>query len=172
MCGSEWFEASFKIIDPNVNIIWEKEEGSLIEANTEVATIEGNSKCMVASERTGLNFLQMMSGIAYKTYCYQKKLEGSNTKLLDTRKTTPGLRIFEKYAVTVGGGYNHRMDLEVGSMFKDNHLILSNKLFCQAYPFLARIVIFFGILITFFIFSITTKGSSFETTTKDCFSFS
>ena len=86
LCGSKWFEASFKIVDPNANILWNIEEGALIEANTEVATIEGNSKCMVASERTGLNFLQMMSGIAYKTYCYHKKLEGSNTKLLDTRK--------------------------------------------------------------------------------------
>ena len=70
LCGSKWFEASFKIIDPNVNIFWNKEEGALIESDTEVATIEGNSKCMVASERTGLNFLQLMSGIAYKTYCY------------------------------------------------------------------------------------------------------
>ena len=76
LCGSKWFEASFKIVDPNANILWNIEEGALIEANTEVATIEGNAKCMVASERTGLNFLQMMSGIAYKTYCYSKKLEG------------------------------------------------------------------------------------------------
>ena len=64
LCGSKWFEASFKIVDPSANILWNIEEGALIEANTEVATIEGNSKCMVASERTGLNFLQMMSGIA------------------------------------------------------------------------------------------------------------
>ncbi len=75
LCGSKWFEASFKIVDPNANILWNIEEGALIEANTEVATIEGNAKCMVASERTGLNFLQMMSGIAYKTYCYNKKLD-------------------------------------------------------------------------------------------------
>ena len=104
LCGSKWFEASFKIIDPNANIFWNKEEGALIESDTEVATIEGNSKCMVASERTGLNFLQMMSGIAYKTYCYRKKLEGSKTKLLDTRKTLPGLRYEQKYSVVIGGG--------------------------------------------------------------------
>ena len=128
LCGSKWFEASFKIIDPNVNIIWDKEEGSLIEADTEVATIEGNSKCMVASERTGLNFLQMMSGIAYKTYCYQKKLEGSNTKLLDTRKTLPGLRYEQKYSVVIGGGQNHRMGLYDAALVKENHITSSGSI--------------------------------------------
>ena len=128
LCGSKWFEASFKIIDPNVNIIWDKEEGSLIKADTEVATIEGNSKCMVASERTGLNFLQMMSGIAYKTYCYQKKLEGSNTKLLDTRKTLPGLRYEQKYSVVIGGGQNHRMGLYDAALVKENHITSSGSI--------------------------------------------
>ena len=125
LCGSKWFEASFKIVDPNANILWNIEEGALIEANTEVATIEGNSKCMVASERTGLNFLQMMSGIAYKTYCYSKKLEGSNTKLLDTRKTLPGLRYEQKYSVVVGGGQNHRMGLYDAALVKENHIASS-----------------------------------------------
>ena len=128
LCGSKWFEASFEIIDPNVIIIWDKEEGSLIEADTEVATIEGNSKCMVASERTGLNFLQMMSGIAYKTYCYQKKLEGSNTKLLDTRKTLPGLRYEQKYSVVIGGGQNHRMGLYDAALVKENHITSSGSI--------------------------------------------
>ena len=128
LCGSKWFEASFKIIDPNVNIIWDKEEGSLIEADTKVATIQGNSKCMVASERTGLNFLQMMSGIAYKTYCYQKKLEGSNTKLLDTRKTLPGLRYEQKYSVVIGGGQNHRMGLYDAAIVKENHITSSGSI--------------------------------------------
>ena len=128
LCGSKWFEASFKIIDPNVNIIWNKEEGSLIKADTEIATIEGNSKCMVASERTGLNFLQMMSGIAYKTYCYQKKLEGSNTKLLDTRKTLPGLRYEQKYSVVIGGGQNHRMGLYDAALVKENHITSSGSI--------------------------------------------
>jgi len=128
LCGSKWFEASFKIVDPNANIIWNIEEGALIEANTEVATIEGNSKCMVASERTGLNFLQMMSGIAYKTYCYKKKLEGSNTKLLDTRKTLPGLRYEQKYSVVIGGGQNHRMGLYDAALVKENHIASSGSI--------------------------------------------
>ena len=128
LCGSKWFEASFKIIDPNANIFWNIEEGALIEANAEVATIEGNSKCMVASERTGLNFLQMMSGIAYKTYCYNKKLEGSNTKLLDTRKTLPGLRYEQKYSVVIGGGQNHRMGLYDAALVKENHIASSGSI--------------------------------------------
>ncbi len=128
LCGSKWFEASFKIVDPNANIIWNIEEGALIEANTEVATIEGNAKCMVASERTGLNFLQMMSGIAYKTYCYNKKLEGSNTKLLDTRKTLPGLRYEQKYSVVIGGGQNHRMGLYDAALVKENHIASSGSI--------------------------------------------
>ena len=128
LCGSKWFEASFKIIDSDANIIWNIEEGALIEGNTEVATIEGNSKCMVASERTGLNFLQMMSGIAYKTYCYQKKLEGSNTKLLDTRKTLPGLRYEQKYSVVIGGGQNHRMGLYDAALVKENHITSSGSI--------------------------------------------
>ena len=128
LCGSKWFEASFKIVDPNANILWNIEEGALIEANTEVATIEGNAKCMVASERTGLNFLQMMSGIAYKTYCYSKKLEGSNTKLLDTRKTLPGLRYEQKYSVVIGGGQNHRMGLYDAALVKENHIASSGSI--------------------------------------------
>ena len=128
LCGSKWFEASFKIVDPNANILWNIEEGALIEANTEVATIEGNSKCMVASERTGLNFLQMMSGIAYKTYCYNKELEGSNTKLLDTRKTLPGLRYEQKYSVVIGGGQNHRMGLYDAALVKENHIASSGSI--------------------------------------------
>ena len=128
LCCSKWFEASFKIVDPNANILWNIEEGALIEANTEVATIEGNSKCMVASERTGLNFLQMMSGIAYKTYCYKKKLEGSKTKLLDTRKTLPGLRYEQKYSVVIGGGQNHRMGLYDAALVKENHIASSGSI--------------------------------------------
>ena len=128
LCGSKWFEASFKIVDPNANILWNIEEGALIEANTVVATIEGNAKCMVASERTGLNFLQMMSGIAYKTYCYRKKLEGSKTKLLDTRKTLPGLRYEQKYSVVIGGGQNHRMGLYDAALVKENHIASSGSI--------------------------------------------
>lgn len=122
LCGSKWFESAFNLLDPDVKINWNHEEGSLIKENTEVATIKGNSKCMVASERTGLNFLQMMSGIAYKTYSYKQELCGAQTTLLDTRKTLPGLRYEQKYSVLVGGGQNHRMGLYDAALVKENHI--------------------------------------------------
>ena len=122
LCGSKWFESAFNLLDPDVKINWNQKEGSLIKENTEVATIEGNSKCMVASERTGLNFLQMMSGIAYKTYSYKQELNGTQTTLLDTRKTLPGLRYEQKYSVLVGGGQNHRMGLYDAALVKENHI--------------------------------------------------
>lgn len=122
LCGSKWFESAFNLLDPDVKINWNQEEGSLIKENTEVATIKGNSKCMVASERTGLNFLQMMSGIAYKTYSYKQELNGAQTTLLDTRKTLPGLRYEQKYSVLVGGGQNHRMGLFDAALVKENHI--------------------------------------------------
>jgi nicotinate-nucleotide pyrophosphorylase (carboxylating) len=122
LCGSSWFDAAFKILDPNIEIIWNQKEGSLIEEDTVIANLNGNAKCMVASERTGLNFLQMMSGIAYKTYYYQKELLDSKTVLLDTRKTIPGLRYEQKYSVLVGGGQNHRMGLYDAALIKENHI--------------------------------------------------
>ncbi|MEL0227900.1 MAG: carboxylating nicotinate-nucleotide diphosphorylase [Gammaproteobacteria bacterium] len=122
LCGTQWFTEAFKQLDPNISIKWNKQEGDLISANTELALLKGNAKCMVASERTGLNFLQMMSGIAYKTHKYVSSLSGSNTKLLDTRKTLPGLRYEQKYSVLVGGGENHRMGLYDAALVKENHI--------------------------------------------------
>ena len=128
LCGSKWFESAFNLLDPDVKINWNQEEGSLIKKNTEVAAIKGNSKCMVASERTGLNFLQMMSGIAYKTYSYKQELYGAQTTLLDTRKTLPGLRYEQKYSVLVGGGQNHRMGLYDAALVKENHIISAGSI--------------------------------------------
>ncbi len=122
LCGSRWFETAFTLLDPTIHIEWHSEEGSLLEAGSEIASLSGNAKCMVASERTALNFLQMMSGIAYKTYCFQKELIGSETILLDTRKTLPGLRYEQKYSVLIGGGQNHRMGLYDAALIKENHI--------------------------------------------------
>ena len=122
LCGSSWFDTAFKILDPNIEIIWNQKEGSLIKKDTVIANLNGNAKCMVSSERTGLNFLQMMSGIAYKTYSYQQELLDSETVLLDTRKTIPGLRYEQKYSVLVGGGQNHRMGLYDAALIKENHI--------------------------------------------------
>ena len=122
LCGSKWFDAAFTLLDPSIQIEWHAQEGSLLEAGKEVASLTGNAKCMVASERTALNFLQMMSGIAYKTHCFQKELVDSETVLLDTRKTIPGLRYEQKYSVVIGGGQNHRMGLYDAALIKENHI--------------------------------------------------
>ena len=122
LCGSKWFDTAFTLLDPSIQIEWHAQEGSLLEAGKEVASLTGNAKCMVASERTALNFLQMMSGIAYKTYCFQKELVDSETMLLDTRKTIPGLRYEQKYSVVIGGGQNHRMGLYDAALIKENHI--------------------------------------------------
>ncbi len=122
LCGSLWFDMAFTLLDPNLKIDWNQAEGDLIKKGDVVAHIAGNAKCMVASERTGLNFLQMMSGIAYKTHCYQETLENSKTILLDTRKTLPGLRYEQKYSVLTGGGQNHRMGLYDAALIKENHI--------------------------------------------------
>ena len=122
LCGSKWFDTAFTLLDPSIQIEWHAQEGSLLEAGKEVASLKGNAKCMVASERTALNFLQMMSGIAYKTHCFQKELVDSETVLLDTRKTIPGLRYEQKYSVVIGGGQNHRMGLYDAALIKENHI--------------------------------------------------
>ena len=122
LCGSKWFDTAFTLLDPSIQIEWHAQEGSLLEAGKEVASLTGNAKCMVASERTALNFLQMMSGIAYKTHCFQKELVDSETVLLDTRKTIPGLRYEQKYSVVIGGGQNHRMGLYDAALIKVNHI--------------------------------------------------
>jgi len=122
LCGSKWFDTAFTLLDPSIQIEWYAQEGSLLEAGKDVASLTGNAKCMVASERTALNFLQMMSGIAYKTHCFQKELVDSETVLLDTRKTIPGLRYEQKYSVVIGGGKNHRMGLYDAALIKENHI--------------------------------------------------
>ena len=122
LCGWKWFDTAFTLLDPSIQIEWHAQEGSLLEAGKEVASLTGNAKCMVASERTALNFLQMMSGIAYKTHCFQKELVDSETVLLDTRKTIPGLRYEQKYSVVIGGGQNHRMGLYDAALIKENHI--------------------------------------------------
>ena len=106
LCGSKWFNTAFTLLDSSIQIEWHAQEGALLEAGKEVASLTGRAKCMVTSERTALNFLQMMSGIAYKTHCFQKELVDSETVLLDTRKTIPGLRYEQKYSVVIGGGQN------------------------------------------------------------------
>jgi nicotinate-nucleotide pyrophosphorylase (carboxylating) len=115
-------EKVFNKIDPTVFFEVHRKDGQKIYKNDKLASLKGPSRSLLMGERTALNFLQRMSGIATITNKYVKALEGRNTKVLDTRKTTPGLRNIEKYAVRMGGGANHRLNLSDMVMIKDNHL--------------------------------------------------
>ena len=122
ICGLPVFERTFKILDDGVYIEFFKAEGERVKRGETVAKIRGDMRVILSGERTALNFLQRMSGIATYTAQTVKLLEGGKTKLLDTRKTTPNMRIFEKYAVKTGGGCNHRYNLSDGILLKDNHI--------------------------------------------------
>ena len=114
-------ERVFKLVEPRLEFKTFVDDGELCNAGDEIAAVEGPVRGILTGERTALNFLQRLSGIATTTNCYAQALEGSKTQLLDTRKTTPGYRNLEKYAVAVGGGSNHRMGLFDRVMIKDNH---------------------------------------------------
>ncbi len=122
ICGLPVFERTFKILDDNTLFDFRVREGEEVKKGQLLAIITGDIRVLLSGERVALNFLQRMSGIATYTRETVKLLKGSKTKLLDTRKTTPNMRIFEKYAVRVGGGYNHRYNLSDGVLLKDNHI--------------------------------------------------
>lgn len=122
LAGLPVFERVFQLLDENVSVVFYKKDGDGVKKGETVAIIEGDMRAILSGERTALNFLQRMSGIATYTRSVAKLLEGTNTKLLDTRKTSPTLRAFEKYAVRAGGGFNHRFNLSDGVLLKDNHI--------------------------------------------------
>ena len=122
ICGLQVFERTFKILDGETQFDFKVKDGDRIKKGQLLATVTGDIRVLLSGERVALNFLQRMSGIATYTAQMVKLLEGSKTRLLDTRKTTPNMRIFEKYAVTVGGGCNHRYNLSDGILLKDNHI--------------------------------------------------
>jgi len=116
------FERVFQLLDDTAEITLYAKDGDQVEAGQLLGIVRGDIKALLSGERTALNYLQRMSGIATYTHSIAVLLEGSKTKLLDTRKTTPNMRLFEKYAVKVGGGYNHRYNLSDGILLKDNHI--------------------------------------------------
>lgn len=116
------FERVFQLLDSNTAVTFYVKDGDEVKAGQLMAIVRGDIKVLLSGERTALNYLQRMSGIATYTRSIVKLLENSSTKLLDTRKTTPNMRIFEKYAVKVGGGCNHRYNLSDGILLKDNHI--------------------------------------------------
>ena len=121
VCGQEIFEEVFHQIDPNVRIDWHFKEGDLAIDKQTVATVTGPSNSILKAERTALNFIGFMSGISTLTRCFVKQVEHTTCKILDTRKTRPGQRVLEKYAVKTGGAENHRMHLSEAILVKENH---------------------------------------------------
>ena len=126
--GKAWLEESFKQIDPAIKISWRFKEGKEVPKNSIVSKITGNPKSILSAERTALNFLQFMSGISTKTALVKSKIKNKKIKLLDTRKTIPGMRAEQKYATKIGGATNHRFDLSDGLMIKDNHIFATDGL--------------------------------------------
>jgi nicotinate-nucleotide pyrophosphorylase (carboxylating) len=122
ICGVPLALEAFRALDDKVSIRIDREDGSVVHANDPVLFLTGHVRGLLSAERVALNYLQRLSGIASLTAKYVEAVKGTNAKILDTRKTTPGWRVLEKYAVRSGGGTNHRMDLSTGVLIKDNHL--------------------------------------------------
>lgn len=122
LCGQDWFVAAFQTLDPSCRIDWLACEGDRLPADAPVAKIEGNARALLSAERTALNFLQTLSGTATVAARFQQQMQGTNCRLLDTRKTLPGLRLAQKYAVACGGGMNHRIGLFDAILIKENHI--------------------------------------------------
>lgn len=122
LCGQAWVEESFHQLDPSISLEWSAEDGSEIPANQILVTIKGAARALLTAERTAMNFLQTLSATATVTRNHVRQIEGSGTEILDTRKTVPGLREAQKYAVTCGGGTNHRMGLYDAFLIKENHI--------------------------------------------------
>ena len=122
IAGMDVFKRVFQLLDESVKVTMYCKDGDEVKDKDLLAVVEGDIRAILSGERTALNFLQRMSGIATYTRSVAELLKGTGTKLLDTRKTTPNMRIFEKYAVKIGGGYNHRYNLSDGVLIKDNHI--------------------------------------------------
>ena len=128
VAGRPWFDACHRALDPGVRIDWRCAEGDRIRAGTVIATLEGRNRALVSAERASLNFLQTLSGTATVTAQYVDAVRGTGAQILDTRKTIPGLRLAQKYAVRVGGGCNHRIGLFDAVMLKENHVRAAGSL--------------------------------------------
>ena len=123
LAGRPWVDAIFQQLDPTVEVIWLKNDGDTVLANDAFLELKGNARSLLTGERPALNFVQTLSAVATKVNGYVKLLDGLNTKILDTRKTLPGLRIAQKYAVAMGGGQNHRIGLFDAFLIKENHIM-------------------------------------------------
>ena len=128
LCGKPWFDAIFEQLDKQVHITWLIEEGEYVEAGTELCQLTGNARVLLTGERTALNLLQTLSATATVARNYAQAVAGTDCKILDTRKTIPGLRMAQKYAVECGGCYNHRIGLFDAILIKENHIIAAGSI--------------------------------------------
>jgi len=128
LCGQAWFDAVFKSLDANVNINWLAAEGEAVGKNTLLCKLDGPARALLSGERTALNLLQTLSATATVARQYADAVSGTGCKVLDTRKTIPGLRNAQKYAVACGGCYNHRIGLYDGVLIKENHIIAAGSI--------------------------------------------
>ena len=128
VAGRPWFDACHRALDPEVRIDWRVQDGDRVPAGTVLATLSGRARALVTAERSALNFLQTLSGTATTTAAYVEAVRGTGCTILDTRKTLPGLRLAQKYAVRCGGGQNHRIGLYDAVMLKENHVRAAGSL--------------------------------------------
>jgi nicotinate-nucleotide pyrophosphorylase (carboxylating) len=128
LCGTAWFDEVFKQLDNQVQILWHVGDGETINPNQILCYLKGTAHALLTGERTALNFLQLLSGTATQVQAYVKEISGTRACILDTRKTLPGLRHAQKYAVRCGGGTNHRMGLYDAFLIKENHIIAAGSI--------------------------------------------
>jgi nicotinate-nucleotide pyrophosphorylase (carboxylating) len=128
LCGVEWFQRTFEELDPDVEIFWHHQDGDDITADTSLCELEGKARAILTGERTGINFVQLLSGVATRTRQFVRAVDGTRAKIVDTRKTLPGLRLAQKFAVRMGGGTNHRIGLYDGILIKENHIVAAGDI--------------------------------------------
>lgn len=141
VCGSAWVEAAIRQLDPQARLVWHVRDGERCAANQVVLAVQGQARALLTAERTALNFLQLLSAVATKTATYVAEVKGTKAQIVDTRKTLPGLRLAQKYAVRTGGGTNHRVGLYDAILIKENHIAAAGgiaQVLAQAAPLAAQ----------------------------------
>ncbi len=128
LCGTAWFDEVFRQLDSTITIEWHAKDSDSIQSGQTICEVRGPARSILSGERMALNFLQLLSGTATQTRRYVDAVNGAQAKILDTRKTLPTLRNAQKYAVTCGGGYNHRMGLYDGILIKENHIVAAGSI--------------------------------------------
>lgn len=128
VCGAPWFDETFRQLSPAVRIDWQTQEGQQVHGGETLCLLNGEARALLSGERTALNFLQMLSAVATRTRQFVDAVEGTDAQIVDTRKTLPGLRLAQKYAVHCGGGINHRIGLYDGILIKENHIIAAGSI--------------------------------------------